>query len=391
METLCFKGHFKRRMARYKEFCHERAEGVLDEFLRRFCNHWLEDEYEVQSGAERYERSAERKDRRNGHYQRSIITRRGLIKVQVPRGEQRHYKYSLFEKYQRRSKEFDEVVVEALLLGHSGRKATKFFKKLLGAGTVSHDTALRTLRRFDSEVVEWRQRPIRDEAVILVVDAVYFRGVADCVKSAKPVLFALAVYPDGSEEVVGFRLARGESEEAWYRFFVEIHDRGLKKVQLVVRDDNAAIRHAAGMIWPKSIDQLCVFHLMQNIGRKLKGCVDKRRIIRDLQKVYDALDPKAFWIRLKWFLKRWREYEKHEAIQYLIKNAERSIRYFALDIRFHAIARTTNRLERLFEEFNRRIAVFRRFPNAMSCDRWLFALLKQYGKITAALQSQQNS
>lgn len=390
IETLCFEGHFKRRMARYKEFCHEQAEGVLDEFLRRFCNHWLEDEYEVQSGADRYERCEGRQDRRNGHYERSIITRRGLIKVRVPRGERKHYQYSLFERYQRRSQEFDDVVVEALLLGHSGRKAKQFFKKLLGAGTVSHETALKTLRRFDSEVKQWHQKSLRDGAVVLVVDAVYFRGVGDCVKRARPVLFAMAVYPDQTEEVVGFQLACGESEEAWYRFFVEIYDRGLKNVQLVVRDDNDAIRHAAGMIWPKSIDQLCVFHFMQNVGRKLKGCQDKRKMIRALQKVYDAQDPKTFWVRLKWFLKRWQAYETHEAIRYVVKNAERTVRYFALDTRFHAIARTTNRLERLFEEFNRRIAVFRRFPNSMSCERWLFALLKQNGKITAALQSQQN-
>ena len=61
--------------------------------------------------------------------------------------------------------------------------------------------------------MEWRQRPLRDDAVVLVVDAVYFRGVADCVKSAKPVLFALAVYPDGSEEVVGFRVVYSREQQ----------------------------------------------------------------------------------------------------------------------------------------------------------------------------------
>lgn len=394
MRTLCFEGDFNRRMAWYKEFCHEEAEVVLDEFLKRFCNQWLQDEYEVQSGAGRYERSAGRRDRRNGHYQRAIITRRGMIKVKVPRGETGSYRYSLFEKYRRRSREFDDVVVEALLLGHSGRKATRFFKKLLGAGTVSHDTALKTLRRFDGEVRQWRERPLRDNAVVLVVDAVYFRGVADCVKSAKPVLFAMAIYSDATEEVVGFRLASGESEEAWYRFFVELYDRGLKNVQLIVRDDNPAIRHAAGMIWPKSIDQLCVFHFMQNVGRKLEGFRDKRKIVRSLQHVYDATNEKMFWRRLKGFLKSWKAYEHHQAVQYVTKNAGRTVRYFAFDARFHAIARTTNRLERLFEEFNRRIAVFRRFPNAMSCERWLYALLRQFNLVewvVAAPQSQQDS
>lgn len=391
MRTLCFEGDFNRRMAWYKEFCHERAEVVLDDFLKKFCDQWLQDEYDVQSGAGWYERSEGRKDRRNGHYERAIITRRGMIQVRVPRGETGSYRYSLFERYKRRSGEFDDAVVEALLLGHSSRKAEKFFKKLLGAGTVSHATAAKTLRRFDSEVQQWRERPLRDDAVILVVDAVYFRGVADCVKSAKPVLFALAVYADGSEEVVGFQLARGESEEAWYRFFADIYDRGLRNIELIVRDDRPAIRSAAGMLWPKSLDQLCVFHLIQTVARNLRGDPRKRAIIEGLQDVYRSKSEAEFWRRMKSFLGRWRRYEHHAALQYVVRNAASSIKYFALEERFWSIARTTNRLERLFEEFNRRVSSFRRFPNALSCERWLFALLKQNGKVAVAPQSQQNS
>jgi putative transposase len=378
-------------MAWYKEFCHERAEGMLDQFLKRFCNQWLQDEYELQSGAGRYERAEGRQDRRNGHYERAIITRRGIIKVKVPRGETGKYHYSLFKKYQRRRREFDDVVSDALILGHSGRKAEQFFKKLLGAGTVSHATAAKTLRRFDSEIAEWRARPLRDDAVILVVDAVYFRGVEHCSKTAKPVLFALAVYADGSEEVVGFQLARGESQNAWYRFFADLYDRGLKSVRLIVRDDNSAVRSVAGIFWPKSLDQLCVFHLIQNVARHLRGDSHKRAIIKGLQGVYRSQNETEFWRRMKVFLKRWQQYEHHASLKYVVRNASLSIKYFALEERFWSIARTTNRLERLFEEFNRRVRPFRRFPNVLSCERWLFALLKQNKRITAAPQSQQDS
>ena len=391
MRTLCFEGNFNRRIAGYKEFCHERAEGVLDHFLKRFCNQWLQDEYEYQSGAARYERTEGRLDRRNGHYERALITRRGRIRVKVPRGEKGVYQYSLFKKYERRTSEFDDVVADALLLGHSGRKAEEFFKKLLGDGTVSHATAAKTLRKFDGQIIEWRKRLLRDNAVILVVDAVYFRGVAHCSTSAKPVLFALAVYADGSEEVVGFQLANSESQLAWYRFFADLYERGLKNIQLIVRDDNSALRSSATMFWPKSLDQLCVFHLIQNVARHLRGDAHKRAIIKALQKVYQSQSEAEFWRKIKAFLKRWRQYKNHASFKYIVCNAALSIKYFALEQRFWSIARTTNRLERLFEEFNRRVKPFRRFPNPLSCERWLFALLKQNGRITTASQSQQDS
>jgi transposase-like protein len=394
MEMLCFEGNYIKRFARYKKFCHEQAEVALGEFMKRFCNSWLEEEYTIQSGAEKYERGEGRRDYRGGHYERELITSRGIVKVKVPRGLQRKYSYSLFEKYQRRTVEFDDVVVSALLNGHSSRKAQVFFKRLLGEGTISHQTAVKTLRRFDSEVKQWKHSAIRDEAVILVLDAVYFKGVVRHLKTAKPVLFGYAVYPNGQEEVVGFELAQGESVEAWYRFCLGLQERGLKNVQLIVRDDCAAIKEAISLVWPKALEQSCVFHIMQNFTKKLNGCKDKKDIIRDVSRLYEAQSEEEFYRRVAQFKVKWQRYQYHEAMKYLLKEMGKSIKYFSLPQEFWRVAKTTNRLERLFEELKRRIRVFRRFPNNLSCERWLYALLKLHHKInlnSIALQSQHNS
>ena len=381
MDTLCFEGNYIKRFARYKEFCHERVEVVLSEFMKRFCNSWLEEEYTVQSGAGKYERNEKRRDYRGGHYQRELITSRGIIKVKVPRGFRKKYSYKLFEKYQRRSVEFDDVVVSALLNGHSSRKAEVFFKKLLGEGTISHQTAVKTLRRFDGQVREWKNQAIGNEAIVLVLDAVYFKGVVRHLKTAKPVLFGYAVYSDGHEEVVGFELAQGESLNAWYRFCMKLFQRGLKNVRLVVRDDCAAIKEAISLVWPKALDQSCVFHIMQNLTKKLKGCVDKKAIIKDVSWLYEAQSEEEFYRWTAKFKIKWHKYRYHGAMRYLFEQLADSIKYFALPKEFWSIAKTTNRLERLFEELKRRIKVFRRFPNTLSCERWLFALLKLNHKI----------
>src|SRR5208283_4045439 len=106
----------------------------------------------------------------------------------------------------------------------------------------------------------WKSQPIKDGAVILVLDAVYFKGVVRHLKDAKPVLFGYAIYEDGHEEVVGFELAYGESKGAWYRFCLGLCERGLKDVRLIVHDDCDAIKEAVSLVWPKALDQACVFH-----------------------------------------------------------------------------------------------------------------------------------
>jgi transposase-like protein len=212
----------------------------------------------------------------------------GVLNLKVPRGERKKYKYTLFEKHQRKTKKFDEIVIDALLKGHSSRKASKFFEQMFGAGTISHQAAVSALKKFDLEQAKWKQSRIANDAVVLVLDAVYLKGLVPYYKYAKPVLFAYAVYADGREEVLDFELAQGESKNAYHRFCWNLYDRGLRKVRLIVHDDNATISEAISLVWPKALDQQCIFHIQQNFCKKLTGCKDKRKLLNDASRIYQA-------------------------------------------------------------------------------------------------------
>ena len=394
MKTLCFKGYYKQRFAAYKEFCHEQVEVKIDEFLKRYCNEWLQEEFTIQSGAGRYERNGTREDRRNGHYRRRLITSRGVVELKVPRGEQKEYKYSLFEKNKRKTKGFEDIVVDALLKGHSSRKASQFFGNMFGAGTISHQAASSTLKKFDLELAKWKEKKIRNNAVVIVLDAVHLKGAISCYKRAKPVLFGYAVYEDGREEVLDFEIVQGESLNAWHRFCWKLYDRGLTDARLVVHDDNAAISEAVSLVWPKALDQQCVFHIMKNFNKKLLGCCDKRAMLKDVSELYESSSEEEFYRLASKFKKKWVKYQYHPAVKYLFKMIPDSIKYFQLPKKYWRIAKTSNRLERLFEELKRRIKPFRRFPNPASCRRWLYALLKEQNRADLGCplsESQQSS
>ena len=111
MEPLCFEGYYRKRFARVKDFSCEQVEVVLDTFLEQFCNRWVEEEFEVQSRARCYERTDNRVDYRNGHYRRSLLTARGRVHVEVPRGQKEHYTFSLFKRFKRKTDHFEAVVI----------------------------------------------------------------------------------------------------------------------------------------------------------------------------------------------------------------------------------------------------------------------------------------
>jgi len=154
---------------------------------------WLKEEFKLQIGADYYERTPTRLAYSLGYYKRRLITKRGILTLKVPRAERMKLRFSLFERYKRYSKDFEDIVLDSLLLGHSTRKAKIFFKKVLGEDSISHQFASSLLRKFDSEIEKWKKRRIDKEVEVLVLDALHLKGSTAAVKRAKPVLFAYAV------------------------------------------------------------------------------------------------------------------------------------------------------------------------------------------------------
>jgi transposase-like protein len=374
-----FYGNINHRKSYFKQIfdSHEEPEIVIEDWLRKFCNTWLREEFYLQAKAERYQRAKERIDYGNGYYRRRILTAKGRFDVFVPRGRGKKYRYTLFERYKRYSRELEDLIIDSLLLGHSTRDAKRFFDEMLGQNSISHALASKVFRVYDLEVSSWKNRKIEKEVAVLVLDAVHLKGAITGLKRAKPVLCAYCIYADGSEELIDFEPAQHESSESWHRFCGRLYMRGLTKVKFAVRDDLEQIAQAITTYWPKAIQQYCVFHLMQNFVKKLKGLKDKRMIINDTSALYEAKDKQQFYGLVNRFMAKHRQYKHHLAFKYLYGHLEDTTQFYTLPEAFQAAAKTTNRLERLFKEIKRRVKAFGRFPNTLSCKRWLYALIKE--------------
>ena len=144
----------------------------------------------------------------------------------------------------------------------------------------------------------------------------------------------------------------------------------------------------------KALDQQCVFHILNNLCKKLKGCKNKQAILSDASWLYEAVSEEEFYRWLIKFKAKYKRYERTAPFKYFFGKVYQSIRYFNLPREYWTIAKTSNRLERFFEELKRRIKVFRRFPNSGSCKRWLYALIteiKPNGTISVTSKSQHSS
>lgn len=93
----------------------------------------LEEEVTAFIGAKPYERSAQRRDQRNGHYTRNLETTVGQIPdLPVPRTRQ-GYQTQLFERYHRRRDELDSAIGEMFVKGVSTAKVGQVIETLTGS------------------------------------------------------------------------------------------------------------------------------------------------------------------------------------------------------------------------------------------------------------------
>lgn len=129
----------------------------LREGVRVLAQGLMELEVSQQIGAERYERSSERSNYRNGYRERQWDTRVGTIDLQIPKLRKGSYMPSWLEPRRRAEKALVAVVQEAYIQGVSTRKVDELVQAL-GMTGVSKSQVSRLCAELDEVVEAFRNR-----------------------------------------------------------------------------------------------------------------------------------------------------------------------------------------------------------------------------------------
>ena len=185
------------------------------------------------------------------------------------------------------------------------------------------------------------------------------------------VLVVTGVREDGFRQHLGVWSADTESEATWSEVFRELKDRGLEGVRYVVSDKHRGIeaavaRHFQGAVWSR-----CQVHLKRNVLGKVRH-KDREWVAGLLKEVTDAPTlPEARAALGKAVEELSGSYPA--VAQMLESEGEEMLGVYALPSEHRKRMRSTNMLERWFEEVRRRTRVVRIFPNRASCLRLIGA------------------
>jgi len=349
----------------------ENGDEVLRGLLRHTIQQVLEEEMTAFLNAAPYDRTEARRGYRNGYKPRSLTTRVGRMKLLVPKDREGRFQTELFEKYQRSERALTLAIAEMYVQGVSTRKVKKITEELCGL-EISKSQVSALAKGLDTEVRNWRMRPLTKHYPYLVVDARGERIRRDGAIIPQSALIVVGIDAEGYRELLGVWCADSESEASWSMVFRELKDRGLSGVSYIVSDDHTGLTNAIHRDFQGAVWQRCQVHFIRNALSKVSK-KDRGRILAHLREITGSSCIESARKRL---------YEAVEVLtdshpkvaELLDDHGEEMLAVYALPEQHRKRMKSTNMLERFNQELKRRTRVVRIFPNERACVRLVTAL-----------------
>ena len=353
--------------------------------VRAFIEQLLEEELAAALGRGRYERGAISTGRRHGHRPRQLVTTFGPLSLSVPRarlhdeaGEQ-EWKSALLPAYKRLSRRAEALIAEAYLAGMNSRRVRRALAKLF-EGHIGKDIVSRAWQRTRAAWEAWQKRDLADEDIVrLILDGTVVKVRLDRKAAAISLLIVLGVRRDGQKVVLAIRNMGGESEAAWGAVLDDLLARALAKPELVIVDGSKGLEAALACLWDDVPVQRCTVHKERNLlAHAPKHLHDEIKAeFNDMMHAKTADDVLS---KRRVFLAKWKL--RCRAVADSLQEAgERLFTFLRYPPEQWRSLRTTNAIERLHEEFKRRIKTQCLLPCAETAAMLFWALLAS-GQIT---------
>jgi putative transposase len=347
--------------------------------IRGFIEELVEQELTAALGRRRHERGGAA-GHRHGHRERRLIGSFGPVEIAVPRarlaagdGTTREWRSAVLPRYGRMTRQVEALIAGAYLAGTNTRRVGRALGALF-RGAVGKDVVSRTWRKVKTDWEAWCRRDLAGEDIVrLILDGTVVRVRMDRKATSVSLLVVLGIRRDGQKVLLAAHNMGGESEAAWRAVLDDLVARGLQTPEFLIIDGAAGLERALAALWPDVPAQRCTVHKHRNLLAHAPEALHEE-VSADYTDMVYAATPKEIEARRRAFLRKWRL--KCRAVADSLEEAgERLFSFTRLPPSQWKSARTTNAVERLHEEFKRRIKTQTVLPSAETAAMLFWALL----------------
>jgi putative transposase len=363
------------RMAREQGLALTGPDGLLKQLTKTVIETALDEEMTEHLGYEKHDSVAkETGNSRNGTRAKTVLTdTTGPVEIEVPRDRDGSFEPVIVRKRQRRLNGVDEIVLSLYAKGLTTGEISAHFAQIYGA-SVSKETISRITDKVLEEMNDWQNRPLDEVYAAVFIDAIVVK-IRDGQVANRPIYAAIGVSLAGEKEILGLWAGTGgEGAKFWMSVLTDIRNRGVRDTFFLVCDGLKGLPEVVGNVWPLTIVQTCIIHLIRNTFR-LASKRDWDAIKRGIKPVYTAVNANAARAAFDEFTERWGE--RYGAIVRLWENAwDEFIPFLDYDAEIRQVLCSTNAIESLNARYRRAVKARGHFPTEQAALKCLYLVTR---------------
>lgn len=347
--------------------------GLLQQLTKRVLESALDGEMTDHVGYDKHDPAGRGSgNTRNGSRTKTVLTDVGPVEVRVPRDAAGTFEPQIVRKRQRRLTGVDDMVLSLSAKGLTHGEIAAHLAEVYGA-EVSKQTISTITDKVMDGMAEWQNRPLDPVYPVVFIDAINVK-IRDGQVANRPIYLAMAVTVDGHRDILGIWAGDGgEGAKHWLHVLTELKNRGVADVLMLVCDGLKGLPEAVETVWPRTIVQTCVVHLLRNSFR-YAARQDWDKIAKALKPVYTAPTEDAATERFLEFAETWGR--KYPAIVKLWENAwAEFVPFLAFDVEIRKVVCSTNAIESVNARIRKAVRARGHFPNEQAALKCVYMAL----------------
>lgn len=282
----------------------EDAQDALKTIFGPIFEALLKGELENHLGYSSNDKSEKKDDnRRNGSSPKILKTTIGTVPINSPRDRAGSFEPQIVPKRTTDISSIEGKVLAMYAKGMSQRDISDIIDDIYGF-KLSHSQISVITDSVLDELAKWQARPLKKFYTFMFVDCIYVNIRHDYETINCPVYVILAYDLSGKKDILGLWIDEKESTNQWLKIFDEIKTRGVEDVLFISMDGLSGLEDGAHSIFPDTIIQRCIVHLIRN---SVKYIPSKKRkdFCNHLRLIYQAPNKKVALIEFEKFKEAW--------------------------------------------------------------------------------------
>jgi putative transposase len=233
---------------------------------------------------------------RNGSSTKTISTTNGPVTIEVPRDRNGTFEPKIVPKRARRLGQIDEMILSLYARGLSTRDIEAHLSEVYGV-TASRELISNVTDVVTDEIEIWRNRPVDEVYPIVYVDGLRIKVRDKGAVTIKVAHLVIGVDVEGRKHALGVWIAEAEGAKFWYSVLTGLRNRGLRDILILCCDGLSGLPDAVTTVFPDTIVQTCVVHVIRNAMRFVSYS-DRKHIAASMRTIYTAPSVEAADIAL---------------------------------------------------------------------------------------------